>query len=64
MSVTQHTNEHKLYETNRRHRRLPVESLKKEAMRTAEHAKKVYNMELTVLHFSVTVVLYRQLWFH
>ena len=30
----------------RRHR-LPVESLKKEAMKTAEHAKKVNPMELT-----------------
>jgi len=32
----------------RRHR-LPVESLKKEAMKTAEHAKKVYLMELSLL---------------
>jgi hypothetical protein len=31
----------------RRHR-LPVESLKKEAMKTAEHAKKVNLMELSV----------------
>jgi len=32
----------------RRHR-LPVESLKKEAMKTVEHAKKVYLMELSLL---------------